>query len=131
MGAESAKRRLLAGRTGDDVWHGVDDTLGYVFGGSVECGRKLLDATRVIWTSLLQADDVVVAEPQEGDVEAMARGCWVYKARLASVQLTCLDWTGSQTRTTGVAGGFGSPKRLINDACGLFTGFWVLETTRL
>lgn len=37
------------------------------FGGSVECDREVLDATLVIWTSLLQADDVV----------AMAGGCRV------------------------------------------------------
>jgi hypothetical protein len=78
VGVESAKRLLLAGRAGDDVWDDVDTTLADVLGGSVGCGRELLDATRVIWTSLLQADDDVVAGARKGDVEAIASGgCWV------------------------------------------------------
>lgn len=94
-GVESEMRRLLAGRAGDSLWGGLDDSVG--------CGRELLDATLVIWTSLLQADDEFVDGAEEGDLEAMASGC-SGMARLALVQLVFLVKT-SDSYNRYMAGG--------------------------
>ena len=78
MGDEFSRRRLLAGRVDVGSWDGMDDALAGDFDSSTDCDRELFDATLVIWTSRLQADeDVVVGAPEEdAAAEVMAAGRW-------------------------------------------------------